>query len=140
MDNSSVNFIPGQMVVNLSMHEGQDEYPSVMFGRGGFGYNRSQRLGFRGGQQGGFRVCQQPHQKMRPAFPRNTMLILRQFKCEYCYMQNRGQAKQLDYNHDITNCPVLVAKFSRINIAEGETSDQDEDETREFEEFYESNL
>ena len=114
----------------------------MMFGRSGFGYGGFQRQGgFRGGQYGGFRGRQQPPRRMRPAFPRNIAASAqRQPKCEFCYMQNRGQAKQLDYNHDITNCPVMISKFSRINIAEGQKSDQDDDEIKEFKEFYEADL
>ena len=55
-------------------------------------------------------------------------------------MQTRGQARSLDYNHDITNCPQLINKFSKTNLAEGQEPVKEENEDLEYEEFYGQNL
>ena len=130
LDNTSVNFLPGQGM-DPSMHGAGIEEGNVMFSRGGYGNRRSFRGGFSGSRQ-------QPQQlqrsKFSPSFPRQP-------RCEYCYMQTRGgQARSLDWNHNITNCPQLVSKFSKVNLTEGQESDQEETGNAEYEEFYSQNL
>ena len=58
-------------------------------------------------------------------------------------MQSKGQGKSLDYNHNITNCLQMIAKFSKINLALGDQESDTEDdaeESREFQEFYSEQL
>jgi hypothetical protein len=128
MDNTSVNFLPGQGM-NPSMHGAEDEEGNVLVNRGGYGNRRSFRGGFTGGRQ------QQPQQfqrsKFSSPFPRQPPPGPRQPRC---------QARSLDYNHDITNCPQLISKFSKVNLTEGQESDQEENENLEYEEFYSQNL
>ena len=139
MDNTSVHFLPGQGM-DPSMHGAGDEEGNVMFNRGGYGNRRSFRGGFTGDRP------QQQHQQFQRSrfsspFPRQPPPGPRQPRCEYCYMQTRGhQARSLDYNHDITNCPQLINKFSKINLAEGQEPVKEENEDLEYEEFYSQNL
>ena len=134
LDNTTVNFLPGQGM-NPSMHGAGDEEGNVLFNRGGYGNKRGFRGGFTGGRQQQF----QRSQFSSPS-PRQPPFGPRQPRCEFCYMQTRGQARSLDYNHDITNCPQLISKFSKVNMTEGQESDQEENETLEYEEFYGQNL
>ena len=51
-------------------------------------------------------------------------------------MQARGQGKTVDYNHDISNCPEMIAKFSNINLDQ----ESDIDDDQEYVNFYEEQL
>ena len=53
-------------------------------------------------------------------------------------MQSRGNGKSFDYNHEISNCPQMIAKFSNVRLATAE--DEDSDLEREFAEFYDQPL
>ena len=58
-------------------------------------------------------------------------------------MQSKGQGKNRDYNHNINNCSQMIAKFSKINLTvEDQESDteQESDENREFQDFYNEQL
>ena len=143
LDNmASVCLLPSLSQANLqspSMHSGSDvqEDGNIMFNRGDSryinrGFNRQASNRF-GGQRGGKRTFQKQ-------YARNSQ----NSKCEYCYMQSRGRGQNLDYNHDISNCPQMISKFSRINLATAgdQESDQDtdSDENKEFKDFYDESL
>ena len=133
---STVNLLPTQDQFSPSMHKGPDvryqeednDNSGIMFNRSGF-KPRSNRGGFgRGQPRPPFQ--QRPRQNLSRQPNKNC-------KCEFCYMQVRGQGKNYDYNHDISNCPHMIARFSKINLALEQESDQErEDENQEFEDFY----
>ena len=55
-------------------------------------------------------------------------------------MQAKGQGEAVDYSHDISNCPEMIAKFSRINLtsaANQEDSATDSEENQDYVDFYE---
>ena len=130
LDNTSVNFLPSQGK-DSSRHGDENEEGCVMFSRGGYGNRRS----FRGRSSGGRQLPRQlQRSQFSPSFPRQP-------RCEYCYMQTRGgQAKSLDWNHIITNCPQLVSKFSKVSLTEVQESDQDDTDGAGYEEFYNQDL
>ena len=144
---SAVNLLPAQSF-SPSMHsnpalmpqESEEMDGSVMFSRGGFNRGGFNRGGFNRGNSIRQNRRYQPPQ--RPGF-QNNRLSQGLFRCEFCYMQSKGQGKSLDYNHNITNCPQMIAKFSKINLALGDQESDTEDdaeESREFQEFYSEQL
>ena len=42
-------------------------------------------------------------------------------------MQSKNQGKSLNYNHNITNCPQMIAKFAKINLALGDQESDTDD-------------
>ena len=136
MDTATANLVPADSQVQQlpSMHSGPEtlEEGGIMFGRGGFRGNRP----FRGGR---------PFSRQQPRTypPQNSKFSFNQplnksLKCEYCFMQSRGNGKSFDYNHEISNCPQMIAKFSNVRLATAE--DEDSDLEREFAEFYNQSL
>ena len=55
-------------------------------------------------------------------------------------MQSRGNGKSLDFDHNISNCPQMIAKFSNVNMAAVEDDPEDSDNDQEFAEFYDQSL
>ena len=55
-------------------------------------------------------------------------------------MQAKGQGKAVDYRHNISNCPEMIAKFSRINLTsapdQGDSA-TDSEENQDYLDFYE---
>ena len=51
-------------------------------------------------------------------------------------MQAKGQGKTIEYNHDISNCPQMIAKFSNINLDQ----ESDTEDNQEYVNFYEEQL
>ena len=53
-------------------------------------------------------------------------------------MQAKGQGKALDFHHNISNCPEMIAKFSKINMTSvpDQVSDEESNESNEYVEFY----
>ena len=47
-------------------------------------------------------------------------------------MQAKGQGKTIEYNHDISNCPQMIAKFSNINLDQ----ESDTEDNQEYVNFY----
>ena len=144
---SAVNLLPAQSF-SPSMHsnpalmpqESEEMDGSVMFSRGGFNRGGFNRGGFNRGNPSRQNRRYQPPQ--RPRFYNNRQ-SQGPSRCEFCYMQSKGQGKSLDYNHNITNCPQMIAKFSKINLALGDQESDTEDdaeESREFQEFYSEQL
>ena len=62
----------------------------------------------------------------------------RSSKCEYYYMQRRGNGKSFDFSHNILNCPQMIAKFSSVNLTAAEEASGDSES--EFAEFYDQSL
>jgi len=141
------NLLPAQSF-NPSMHsnpaltpqESEEMDGSVMFSRGGFNRGGFNRGGFNRGNPSRQNRRYQPPQRPRFYNNRQSQGLSR---CEFCYMQSKGQGKSLDYNHNITNCPQMIAKFSKINLALGDQESDTEDdaeESQEFQEFYSEQL
>ena len=143
LDNmASVGLLPSLSQANIqspSMHSGSDvqEDGNIMFNRGDSrfknrGFNRQASNRF-GSQRGG-------KQTFQKQYPRNSQ----NSKCEYCYMQSRGRGQNLDFNHDISNCPQMISKFSKINLAtvvdEESDSETGSDDNKEFRDFYDESL
>ena len=47
-------------------------------------------------------------------------------------MQAKGQGKTVEYNHDISNCPEMIARFSNTNL----NQESDTEDNREYVNFY----
>ena len=90
--------------------------------------------------------CSFPRQQFTSSAPQSSrhLPFNQQFKrnpkCEYCYMQSRGNGKSLDFHHNISNCPQMIAKFSNVNMAAVEDDPEDSDNEQEFAEFYDQSL
>ena len=137
MDTATVNLVPSLPQGNQysSMHVcPEQEEGNIMFGRGGF-----RDESFKEGRSF-------PHQQYRNPAPQGSRSSYynqkpeKNFKCEYCYMQTRGNGKSLDFNHDISNCPQMIAKFSNVNMAAVEAESEDSNNNQEFAEFYDQSL
>ena len=135
MDNtSSINMLATQQGKLQSTHgapELDEEETSIRFSRGGFrnrpfqnnrGFNRQQfdkprhvrqQIGFTSGS-------------------RYNQQCSNRSKCEYCFMQAKGQGKTVEYNHDISNCPEMIARFSNTNL----NQESDTEDNREYVNFY----
>ena len=138
MDTATVNLVPiqPQGYHQPSMHEcPESEEGTIMFGRGGFRGKPPSR----GGRSF-------PRQQFRSSAPQSgrhlpfNQQFKRNPKCEYCYMQSRGNGKSLDFHHNISNCPQMIAKFSNVNMAAVEDDPEDSDNEQEFAEFYDQSL
>ena len=138
---SAVNLLPAQSS-NPSMHndfaltqENEEIDGRIMFNRGGFRqYNQNGR---------GFNRQPRQYQPQSKSKFQGNRQNQRSSKCEFCYMQSRGQGKNLDYNHNINNCPQMIAKFSKINLTLGDQesdTEEESDENREFQDFYNEQL
>ena len=55
-------------------------------------------------------------------------------------MQAKGQGKTVEYNHDISNCPQMIAKFSKINLTTVPDQESDTGDNQEYVNFYEEQL
>ena len=55
-------------------------------------------------------------------------------------MQAKGQGKPVEYNHDISNCPHMIAKFSKINLTSAPDQESDTEDNQEYVSFYEEEL
>ena len=110
LDMASKNLLPSQAnFQSPSMHSGSVEQDEgcVMFNRGeyncGFNKQASKRSSlYRGGTA---------------SFSKRVLNSDQKTKCEFCFMQSKGRGQNLDYYHAISDCPQMIAKFSRINLA-----------------------
>ena len=140
MDNtSSINMLAIQQGQLQSTHGGpelEEEETSVMFSRGGSRNRTSQNTrGVNRQQFDKFRPVRQQNSNFRPG-NRYTQQSSSRSKCEYCFMQAKGQGKPVEYNHDISNCPEMFAKFSNINLDQ----ESDTEDNQEYVNFYEEQL
>ena len=57
-------------------------------------------------------------------------------------MRARGQNLNLDYSHDIANCPQMIAKFSQVSLANSHNTvlEEEEEEYDMAKEFYNETL
>ena len=55
-------------------------------------------------------------------------------------MQAKGQGKPVEFNHDISNCPEMIAKFSKINLTLAPDQESDTEDNQEYVSFYEDQL
>ena len=138
LDMASVNLLPSQAnFQSPSMHSGsaEQEIGGVMLNRGGYnrGYNRQASSRRSGVQRGG-----------NSSFSRRVPYSDQKAKCEYCFMQSKGRGQNLDYFHAISNCPQMIAKFSRINLAtagdEESDTESENNKDQEYADFYGESL
>ena len=145
MDNtSSINMLATQQGQLQSTHGGpefEEEETSVMFSRGGF-HNNSPSQNTRGVNRQQFDRFR-PVRQQRSTFGsgnRFNQQSLNRSRCEYCFMQAKGQGKTVEYNHDISNCPQMIAKFSKINLTSVPDQESDTEDNQEYVNFYEEQL
>ena len=141
MDTSStVNMLASQQGHCQSAHGGPEvqEESTVMFARGNF-RGRSSQNGRNFNRQRFERS--QPYRQKQNFKQNNTGGSQQNLsKCEFCFMQAKGQGKAVDYKHNISNCPEMIAKFSRINLTsapdQGDSA-TDSEENQDYVDFYE---